>query len=103
MSASHTGGFSSIAGSQDTEAPTARDLFSVAAYYDPTHARIVQGCLVAAGVPAVVADDNLVQANQLWTAALGGVRILVPQQYIAEAQSVIAAFDRGDFALPDED
>jgi hypothetical protein len=103
MSASQTAGFASIAGGLETEEPSARDLFTVAAYYEPTFARIVQGCLVAAGIPAVVADDNLVQTNLLWTAAIGGVRILVPQQYIVEAHSVIAAFDRGDFALKDED
>ncbi|HEU4852209.1 MAG TPA: DUF2007 domain-containing protein [Telluria sp.] len=104
MSATHAGS-AGIAGecSREAEAPTGRDLFTVASYYDPTQAHIVQGCLAAAGIPAVVADDNLVQANSLWTAAVGGVRIRVPEAFMAEAKAVIEAFDRGEFALKDDD
>jgi hypothetical protein len=79
-----------------------RDLFTVAGYFEPTQALIVQGCLVAAGVPAVVADANLVQTHFLWANALGGVRIRVPECYMDEALAIIAAFDRGEFALTDE-
>ncbi len=62
----------------------------------------MQGCLVAAGIPAVVADDNLVQTDSLLTPALGGVRILAPKAYLQQAQEVIAAFNRGVYQL-DED
>ncbi len=93
--------FGSISGTE-TEMPLGRDLFTVATYYLPTDAYIVQGCLVAAGVPAVVADDNLVQTDSLLTPALGGVRILAPQSFIQQALEVIAAFNRGAYQL-DED
>ena len=104
MSASHATGIAAIAGEygHEAEALPARDLFTVAAYYDPTQAHIMRGCLAAAGIPAVVADDQLVQTNTLWTAAIGGVRILVPRNYIDEAKAVIDAFDRGEFALADD-
>jgi hypothetical protein len=59
----------------------------------------VTGCLVAAGIPAVVADDNLVQTDSLLTPALGGVRILAPEAYLERAKEVIDAFNRGDYAL----
>ena len=85
-----------------SDTSTGRDLFTVATYYLPTDAHIVKGCLVAAGIPAVVADDNLVQVNSLWTPALGGVRILVPGEYVREAHDVIAAFNRGEFRLGDD-
>ena len=78
-----------------------RNLFTIATYYIPTDASIVQGCLVAAGIPAVIADDNLVQTDTLLTAALGGVRILVPESYLQQSQEVIAAFNRGDYQLDD--
>ncbi|MET3118084.1 hypothetical protein AAKU64_002310 [Undibacterium sp. GrIS 1.8] len=78
-----------------------RNLFTVATYYIPTDACIVQSCLVAAGIPAVIADDNLVQTDTLLTAALGGVRILVPESYLQQSQEVIAAFNRGDYRLDD--
>lgn len=80
-----------------------RDLLIVARYFTPTEAHMVCGCLVAAGIPAVVADDNLVQANSLWTPALGGVRVLVPSEHMAEAQAVIAAYERGEFSLRDDE
>ena len=83
----------------DDETTSSRDLFTVATYYIPTDAHIVQGCLVAAGIPAVVADDNLVQTDSLLTPALGGVRILAPQSYMQQAQEVIAAFNRGEYQL----
>jgi hypothetical protein len=79
-----------------------RDLFTVARYLTPTEAHVVCGCLVAACIPAVVADDHLLQANSLWTPALGGVRVMVPREHIAEAEAVIAAFERGEFALGDD-
>ena len=104
MSVSQVAGLTGLVGELggEAEAPIGRDLFSVASYYDPTQAHIVQGCLAAAGIPAVVADNHLVQTNTLWTAAVGGVRILVPQEFIAESQAVIAAYERGEFTLPDD-
>lgn len=85
------------------EDTSARDLFIAARYYIPTDAHIVRGCLVAAGVPAVVADDNLVQTNSLLTAAVGGVSILVPESYLQQAHEIIEAFNRGDFQLADDE
>lgn len=89
-------------GDADVHAASGRDLFTVARYFIPTDAHIVQGCLMAAGVPAVVADANLVQTNSLLTSALGGVRILVPASYLQQAREVIAAFNRGEFRLEDD-
>jgi len=79
------------------------DFVTVARFFTPTDAHVVCACLEAAGIPALVADANLVQANSLWTTALGGVRLLVPSNFEAEAKAVIEAFERGDFALPDDD
>lgn len=80
----------------------ARDLLTVASYDQPTEAYIVQGCLVAAGVPAVVADAELNQVDSLLTPALGGVRIRVPESYLQRAHEIIAAFNHGDYSLPDD-
>jgi hypothetical protein len=65
-------------------------------------ASLAQGCLVAAGIPAVLADAHLMQAHMLLGPALGGVRILAPQEHLQEARAVLDAFQRGEFAL-DED
>jgi hypothetical protein len=42
------------------------------------------------------------QAHMLLAPALGGVRILVPQEHLQEAQAVLDAFQRGEFALGDD-
>jgi hypothetical protein len=86
----------------EAEGLPGRDLFVVAKRMVPTDAYLLQGCLVAGGVPAVVADANHVQADLLIAPALGGVRILAPASYLVEAQAILAAYERGDYALDDD-
>ncbi len=78
------------------------DFETVAQFLSPTDAHVVCSCLKAAGVPAFIADANHVQMNALLSIALGGVRVMVPVTRMTEAEEVIAAFNRGDFALPDD-
>jgi hypothetical protein len=77
-----------------------RDLFEVARYLEPLEARLAQGCLVNAGIPAVLADDHLMEV--LPTPALGGVRILVPQAHLQQAEAVLEALRRGEFELGED-
>ena len=86
----------------EAEALPGRDLFVVAKCMVPTDAYLLQGCLMAGGVPAVVADANHVQADLLIAPALGGVRILAPASDLAQAAAIIAAYERGDYALDDD-
>lgn len=75
------------------------DLYVVATRALPTDAAMVQGCLVASGVPAVLSDANMVQAYAGAVTGLGGVRIMVAGRYLQQAVDVLAAYDRGEFAL----
>ena len=77
------------------------DFETIAHFLNPTEAHVICSCLVAGGIPAMVADANLVQANALLTIAVGGVRVLVPAMYLAAAKKLIDAFNRGDLALPE--
>jgi hypothetical protein len=79
------------------------DLVTVGRFLNTTDAHLTCEYLKAAGVPAIVADAHLVQTNSLWAIAVGGARVQVPAARFAEAKEVIAAFGRGDFALPDDD
>jgi hypothetical protein len=88
-----------LAAHPDIEAIPGRDLFIVARYLIPMDAAMMQGCLEASGIPAVLADAHLMQADLLLAPALGGVRILVPADFVQQAQSVMEAFQRGEFAL----
>ncbi len=79
------------------------DFVTVAQILDATDAHIMRSCLEAAGIPAIIADANMVQMHSLLSIAVGGVRIRVPESHLAEAEEVIAAFHRGDFALSDDE
>lgn len=86
----------------EADALPGRDLFVVAKCMVPTDAYLLQGCLVAGGVPAVVADANHAQADLLIAPALGGVRILAPASFLAQAAQILAAYERGDYQLDDD-
>jgi hypothetical protein len=92
----------------EPEAPAAEeeayagDMLLAARCLTPTEAHILQACLEAAGIPSVVTDDQLLQANAFLTAAVGGVRVLVPASCLAQAKEVIAAFHQGAYQLPDD-
>lgn len=70
---------------------------------DPTQAHLLRGCLAAAGVAAMVTDDQHSQVDQLISPALGGARVLVHERDLAAARDVLAAYERGDFALQDDE
>lgn len=95
--------FSGARSSADDSADYEGDFETVARFLDPTDAHIVAACLEAAGITVLVADAHLVQTNALWAIAAGGVRILAPATHADGARQVIAAFERGDFALNDDD
>jgi hypothetical protein len=77
-------------------------LMVVARFFAPTDAYMLQSCLEANGVPAVVADAHLVQANQFLTTAVGGVRVLVPESHFEQGMAVRRAFEAGEFELDDD-
>ncbi|MBA4267476.1 MAG: hypothetical protein C0453_20580 [Comamonadaceae bacterium] len=81
--------------------PEDGDWQTLATFFSPTEAYLLRGCLQAGGVPAVVADAHLVQTHSLLAGAIQ-VRVLVPERRLAEAEAVVAAFQRGDFSLPDD-
>lgn len=91
-----------LAGAPELARLPGRDLVEVARYLIPLEANLVQGCLVASGIPAVLADAHLVQTDLLLAPALGGVRILVPQDHLLQAQAVLEAFARGEFELGED-
>jgi hypothetical protein len=90
-----------LAANPEVERVPGRDLFVVAKYLVPLEASLVQGCLVASGIPAVLADAHLMQTDLLLAPALGGVRILVPAAHLQQARAVLDAFERGEFELDD--
>jgi hypothetical protein len=78
------------------------DWQTLVTFFSPTEAFLLRGCLQAGGVPAMVADAELVQAHGLLASAIP-VRVMVPEKLVHQAEGVVAAFQRGDFALPDDE
>jgi putative signal transducing protein len=80
----------------------AGDWVIVERYLSYTEVHLLRSCLEAAGVPAEVADAQLVQTDPLLSPAMRGASLRVPEKHLAEAREVIAAFHRGDFALGED-
>ncbi len=74
----------------------------VARYFVPTDAYMLKACLESRGVPAVVADANLVQAYEFLTTAVGGVRVLVPESHFEQAVQIQKAYEAGEYQLDDD-
>ncbi len=78
------------------------DLVIVARQLTATEAHMLSSCLNAAGVPAEAGDTNFVQMYSLLIGAVGGANVRVPANFVDEACAVIAAYQRGEFALGED-
>jgi hypothetical protein len=83
-------------------APAGDDYEILARLLTPTEATLMQACLSAAGVDAVVGDAHLVQTDMLLFNAVGGANVRVLRSQIDGARAVLAAWKAGDFALGDD-
>ncbi|WP_161974520.1 putative signal transducing protein [Piscinibacter terrae] len=78
------------------------DFVVVERVQSPTEAHIIRNCLESAGIAAHVADANTVQANWVWTVAVGGVRVMVRQSMAEQAKEVVAQYRAGALVLEGE-
>jgi len=69
----------------------------------PSELHILRARLEGDGIPSFVIDDNITRMNSLWSVAVGGARLLVPQQLAAEAKQIIDHVRSGRFALREGD
>lgn len=81
----------------------AGDFEIIARFFRPTDAYVLRSCLEAAGIPVLVTDDQLAQTQSLWAIAMGGARVMVPANYVADAKEIIAAFNNGSLALGEDE
>ena len=77
-------------------------LVRVASYLTPIEAHLAHGRLEAEGIAGFVCHHHHVGLNWSLARALGGVKVYVHRDDADRALDVIAAHDRGDYAL-DED
>ena len=76
---------------------------TLAQYSTGPQAHILRTRLEADNIPAVVADEHQVTANWLWSNALGGVKVRVPEPYQERALEVLKKYESGDYALDEEE
>jgi hypothetical protein len=86
------GGVASASGSED--------MVLLARFDDPSSAYLLQSRLEAEGIPSMIADA-LAYLNTFGL-AIGGVRVLVPQSYLAQGAEIKRRIERGDFRLDDK-
>jgi hypothetical protein len=67
----------------------------------PLDAEVFAARLQADGIAAVVMDANTLYANGAFHTSLGmgGVRVMVPESQMAEAQRILDAYNAGEFAI----
>ena len=81
------------------EAPPSVDLVTVSHRFNSLEAEMLRGCLEAQGIPATLGDAQTIQTDTLLTAAMGGIRVMVPAPFAEAAIATVAAFERGELAI----
>lgn len=75
----------------------------VARYADPIEAQIACGLLQAEGIDVHLGDAHMALANWEWRLAIGGVKLHVRNDQLAQAREIIRRLDAGEFQLTAED
>jgi ribosomal protein S27AE len=65
-------------------------LKTAATYREPYKAHIARGKLEAEGIPAIVLDEHLIQIDWLYSQAIGGVKVQVPEEALKRVQEILA-------------
>jgi hypothetical protein len=69
--------------------PEFRDLTVVRSYWNLLEAELAKGALDAAGIESFLFDDNMVRMDWFNANAIGGVKIRVDPQNVAEANRIL--------------
>jgi len=65
-------------------------LVTIGRYSTPYEANMAKSQLESAGILAFVADEHTIGMNWLYSNALGGVKVQVPESLASEAQELLA-------------
>jgi hypothetical protein len=77
----------------------------VASFRDAYQAHILKGALEASGIPAYIQDEQLATINWMYSQAIGGVKVYVPEEFFEKAIQLIEEIKVGnglEKALEDE-
>jgi len=65
-------------------------LVTIATFSTPFDANMAKSVLESAGIPVFVADEFTIGMNWLYSNALGGVKVQVPESVACEARGILA-------------
>ena len=68
-------------------------LVTIASFSFPHEAHIARAKLESEGIPAFVADEHTINMQWLYSNALGGVKVQVPDTFVKQANEVLALND----------
>lgn len=74
----------------------------LAQYLSPVDACIEAGLLKSEGIDTLLLDENMVWNNQMYSLAVGGVKLLVKQIDAEISAQIIAKFHNGDYRINDD-
>lgn len=66
-------------------------MVTIAVYGSPYEAGMAKSELESFGIPVFVADEFTIGAYNLYSNALGGVKVNVPASYVEEARQILSA------------
>ena len=78
-------------------------LITVRTYSLPWQADLARTMLEAEGIPAFVADANTVSMNWLYSNAIGGVRLQVPESYAEAANETLSSDKNYSPSVPEDE
>ena len=76
-------------------------LVTIAAFNMPYQAHLAKSRLEAGGIPVFIRDEHLISINNLYSPALGGVKVQVPENHLKEAREILDSVP--DVELQDEE
>ena len=81
---------------------TAGPLVAITAKLTWFEANILCSLLHSEGIPAQLADTHVATAHHFLSFAAGGIRILIPEHSITRVRDIMAALQRGEYAIEDD-
>ena len=75
----------------------------VGRFHDLHEAELAAGLLRSAGIRAEVADHHLIGMDPLMQRAVGGLRVMAPDDEAADARAILARVQSGEFTSAEPD
>jgi len=79
------------------------ELVTIARYSMPYEAHLAKARLEAEGIPVFIADEHLLSINWLYTPAVGGIKVQVPEDWVEAARDILTTDHQDEIADIDEE